>query len=104
MSEKRPPGDFKGKLFKDGFMPLPIMFFYGLFLLALAAILIFTGPAGRRHLVLALACGGVITFILPFVYAGLGGAQLFTLQLVFFPFLVLSTWGTLFLVSRLKNR
>ena len=85
-------------------MPTPILALYGVFLLAVAAILIFSGRVGRRQLILALACGGVITFALEFIYAGLPSGQMIFIQLIFFPLVVLTTWTAMFLVSRFKNR
>ncbi|SBW04482.1 membrane hypothetical protein [uncultured delta proteobacterium] len=77
---------------------------YGVFLLLAAAIFIFTGPAGRRCFFLAVATGGSASFLIRFLYAGLGTAELTLLQALVFPFLVLGTWGALFLVSKLRGR
>ena len=77
---------------------------YAVFLLIIAAILIFSGSSGRRHLVLAVACGGVITFILRFVYPGLESGNLLAVQLLFFPILVMVTWVLLFTISRIRRR
>ena len=76
---------------------------YGIFLLLVAAIVIFSGKAGRRQLVLAFACGGAITLLLPFLY-GAGGSELFVIQLLYFPVLVCLTWLVIFLISRFRNR
>ena len=77
---------------------------YAVFLLLAAAILIVTGPAGRRHFFLAVATGGSASFLVRFVYAGLSTPELTLLQALVFPFLVLGTWGAIFLVSKLRGR
>lgn len=83
-------------------MIFPIL--YAVFLLLAAAILIFSGPAGRRCFALAVATGGSASFLVRLLYAGLGAAELTLLQALVFPFLVLGTWGAIFLISKLRGR
>lgn len=80
-----------------------MLFVYGIFLLLIAAIVIFSGKAGRRQLVLALACGGAVTLLLPFLY-GAGSREIFVIQLLYFPVLVCLTWLAMFAISRFRNR
>lgn len=77
---------------------------YGAFVLAAAAILIFTGSTGRRLFALAAATGGVATFITRFLYSNMESVQLTLIQALIFPFLVLGTWAALFLFQRFKSR
>lgn len=77
---------------------------YGVFLLAVAAIVIFSGARGRRQLVLAVAAGGSASFLVRLVYAGYGDAELIILQALIFPFLALGTWLGLALISRFRDR
>ena len=77
---------------------------YGAFLLVAAAILIFTGPTGRRLFVLAVASGGGASFLVRFIYTGMTSAELTLLQAVVFPFLVLGTWGGLFIAAKLRGK
>ena len=81
-----------------------MIFVYGVFLLVIAGILVFSGKTGRRQLFLALACGGAITLILPFIYAGTGDAQVTLMQLLYFPLLVCVTWLVMFLISRFRAK
>ena len=80
-----------------------LKYVYAPFLLVLAAILIFSGRDGRRLLVLALACGGAITFLFRFLYPQLQAHEAVAMQMLYFPFLVLGTWAILFLVSRFRR-
>ncbi|CAK7000537.1 MAG: hypothetical protein DELT_00001 [Desulfovibrio sp.] len=77
---------------------------YGVFLLAVAAILIFCKGGGRRRLVLAAAVSGVMTFALRFLNPEVEPAYMVLLQALVFPFLVLTTWGGLTIISWRKNR
>lgn len=77
---------------------------YGVFLLAVATILVFSKRDGRRRLVLAGAVGGVMTFAMRFLYAGVDGVYLLVLQALVFPILVLTIWGCLSVVSFFKSR
>lgn len=77
---------------------------YGLFLLAVAAILVFSKRDGRRRLVLAAAVSGVMTFAMRFLYPDVDPSHLVLVQAIIFPILVLTTWGGLSVVSWFKNR
>lgn len=74
------------------------------FILGVAAILIFSGSTGRRLLMLSLATGGGMSFIVRFFYAGYASDEITVLQVLAFPFLVFGTWGALMLILALKNR
>ncbi len=77
---------------------------YAAFALVAAAILIFTGPAGRRFFVLAVATGGGASFLVRFIYAGMSSETLTLLQALLFPILVLFTWAALFLIAKVRGR
>lgn len=85
-------------------MSTELMVIYAVFLLMAAAIIIFGGPVGRRHLALSAACGGGVTFFVRFILTDVAQEAQVMLQLLYIPFLVMATWLGLFLVTRLRNR
>lgn len=66
---------------------------YGLFLIVVAAILVFSKRDGRRRLVLAVAVSGVMAFIMRFFYPDAEPAHVMIVQALVFPILVLTTLG-----------
>ena len=77
---------------------------YALFLLASAAILYFGGAEGRRHFVVSLCVGVSVSFFVRFLYPGMNDYGMILLQALCFPFIVLASYGTLFLIARFRRR
>lgn len=77
---------------------------YGLFLIAVAAILVLSKRDGRRRLILAMAVSGVMVFAMRLLYPNVEPAHLVIVQALVFPIMVLTIWGGLSAVSFLKNR